>query len=360
VRDIVVHGSDLIVATHGRGFWIMDDITPLRHVAAGMTTALLPPAPALRLPRSEYPDTPIPPDEPLADNPPAGASLNYYLSSAARDVRIEIRDAKNQLVRAYASSDPPELTRDELAKQLIPAYWVMPAQQLGTTRGMHRWVWDLRRTRPHAPRYGYPISAAPHATVRTPEGARVPPGTYTVKLIVDAHTFTTKVAVLPDPRIKLPAAVLARQNKLETQLWDLLDRVSAATLEAQSVVDQLAKLAPKDRTLAGQIAGAKAKVTMLLTGGTHEHGEPDVPALAGAAREVAELYGSVQVDAAPTTAQLAAARAYDREVTTLLASWKAFQTTELPQLQTALAAARLPAIDLKKEPTTEQSGGDEE
>jgi hypothetical protein len=225
---------------------------------------------------------------------------------------------------------------------------------------MHRWIWDLRRTRPHAPRYGYPISAAPHATVRTPEGARVPPGTYTVKLIVDAHTFTTKVAVLPDPRIKLPAAVLARQNKLETQLWDLLDRVSAATLEAQSVVDQLAKLAPKDRTLAGQIAGAKAKVTMLLTGGTHEHGEPDVPALAGTAREVAELYGSVQVDAAPTAAQLAAARAYDREVTTLLASWKAFQTTELPQLQTALAAARLPAIDLKKEPTTEQSGGDEE
>ena len=249
---------------------------------------------------------------------------------------------------------------DELAKQLIPPYWVMPAQQLGKTRGMHRWIWDLRRTRPHAPRYGYPISAAPHATVRTPEGARVPPATYTVKLIVDGQTFTTKIEVLLDPRIVLPAIVVSQQNKLETQLADLLDRVSAATLEAQSVVDQLAKLSSKDSALANRIADAKAKVTTLLTGGKHEHGDPDVPALAGAARDVADLYARVQVDAAPTTAQLAAARAYDREVTTLLASWSAFQSKHLAQLQTALAAAQLPAIDPKKEPTTEQAGGDEE
>ena len=85
-----------------------------------------------------------------------------------------------------------------------------------------------------------------------------------------------------------------------------------------------------------------------------------MPSLAGAAREVAELYGKVQVDAAPTSAQLAAARAYDHEVAALLASWSAFQAKELAQLQTALTAAKLPAIDLKKEPTTEQSGGDEE
>ena len=147
----------------------------------------------------------------------------------------------------------------------------MPPQQLGKTRGMHRWIWDLRRTRPHAPRYGYPISAAPHATARTPEGARVPPGTYTVKLIVDGQTLTTKVDVLLDPRIKLPAAILSQQNKLETQLADLLDRASTGTLEAQSVVDQLAKLSPHSLALTGQIADAKAMVTTLVTGGKHEH-----------------------------------------------------------------------------------------
>jgi hypothetical protein len=182
----------------------------------------------------------------------------------------------------------------------------------------------------------------------------VPPGTYTVKLIVDGHTFTTKLEVKLDPRIKLSAAVVAQQNKLETHLADLLDRASAATLQAQSVVDQLAKLSPKDRALASQIADAKTKVTMLLSGGH------DVPTLAGAAGEVAELYASVQVDAAPTTAQLAAERAYDREVTALLARWSAFQAKELAQLQTALAAAKLPAIDLEKAPTTEQSAGNEE
>ena len=188
----------------------------------------------------------------------------------------------------------------------------------------------------------------------------MPPGTYTVKLIVDGQTFTTKIEVKLDPRIKLPAAVLVQQNKLETHLADLLDRASAATLEAQSVVDQLAKLSPEDRALAGEIVDAKAKVTTLLTGGKQEHGDPDVPTLSGAAREVADLYGNVQVDAPPTAAQLAAERAYDREVTTLLARWSAFQAKELAQLQTALAAAKLPAIDLEKAPTTEQSGGDEE
>jgi len=171
-------------------------------------------------------------------------------------------------------------------------------------------------------------------------------------LTVDGQTFTQKVTVLLDPRVKLAAGVVAQQNKLETELADLLDRASVATLEAQSVIDQLAKLSPNSLALKGQIADAKAKLTALLTGGK--------PALATTAQEVADLYAKVQVDAPPTTTQLAAARAYDKQVTTLLAAWSAFQTKELAQLQTALAAAKLPAIDIKKEPTTEQSGGDED
>ena len=136
-------------------------------------------------------------------------------------------------------------------------------------------------------------------------------------------------------------------------------------LEAQSVIDQLAKLAPKDAALARQIADASAKITMVVSGPKHEHGHPDpdapeVPTLGAAAREVAELYTHIQVDAAPTAAQLAAALTIEREITTLLASWSAIQTKDLAQLATALAAAKLPAIDPKKEPTTEQSAGDEE
>jgi len=245
---------------------------------------------------------------------------------------------------------------------------VMPAQQLGTSRGMHRWIWDLRRTRPHAPRYGYPISAAPHATVRTPEGARVAPGTYTVRLTVDGQAFTTKISVALDPRIKLPAAAIAKQNQVETQVAELLDRASAATLEAQSVIDQLTKLAPKDvkdpkdPALVRQIVDATAKLTLLLNGvrGKRDPAAPEVPTLSASARELADLYAQVQVDAAPTAAQVAAARTYEHELTTLLASWKTFQTDDLAKLGAALAAAKLPAIDIKKQPTTEQTGGDEE
>jgi photosystem II stability/assembly factor-like uncharacterized protein len=360
VRDVIVHGNDLIVATHGRGFWIMDDISPLRHLGPSMATTLLPPAPALRLPRSEYPDTPIPPDEPMAANPPTGASLDYYLANPATTVALEIRDGRGQLVRAWASSDSPELTSEELAKQLIPAYWVMPAQRLATTSGLHRWIWDLRGTRPRALAYGYPISAAPHATVRTPEGPRVEPGTYTVKLTVDGKVFTSKVEVQLDPRIKLPAAALARQHQLEVQLAALLDRTAGAALEARSVLDQLAPLAPHDAALARQIVGVVANTTVVLEGAKPARGPDPSPTLAGTARSLGGLYETIQLDAAPTAAQLAAATQLEREATALLATWHAIENGELATLATALAAAHLPAIDPAKKPTTTQTGGDEE
>ncbi|HEX7840546.1 MAG TPA: hypothetical protein VF469_23870, partial [Kofleriaceae bacterium] len=171
VRDIVVHDSDLIVATHGRGFWIMDDITPLRQVAAAMPDTLFKPAAAYRFPRSLYTDTPIPPDEPLAENPPTGAVIDYHLAEPAQGpVTLEITDARGKHVRGYASTDPPDLTQAELAKQLIPSYWVRPHRSLGTAAGGHRWVWDLRGDRPLAMSYQYPISAVPHDTPRTPLG----------------------------------------------------------------------------------------------------------------------------------------------------------------------------------------------
>ena len=158
----------------------MDDITPLRQLTAAMPDTLFKPATAIRVPRSLYTDTPVPPDEPLADNPPTGAVIDYYLAGAASGpVTLEIADARGKLVRRYASTDPPDLTDRELAKQLIPSYWVRPRKTLATTAGEHRWVWDLRGERPLANAYGYPIRAAPHDTPRTPEGPRVLPGSDT-------------------------------------------------------------------------------------------------------------------------------------------------------------------------------------
>ena len=152
MRDFGIHENDLIVATHGRSFWILDDITPLRQLAdakADSDAYLFKPEAAYRVRRSTNPDTPIPPDEPAGKNPPDGAILDYFLAQpAARPVTLEIVDAQGKVVRRYSSGDKPEVSQAELEKQLIPLYWIRMQKILSASAGMHRWVWDLHYPRP--------------------------------------------------------------------------------------------------------------------------------------------------------------------------------------------------------------------
>src|SRR5262249_46664451 len=162
------------------------------QIAAAMPDTLFAPAAAYRVPRSLYLGTPVPPDEPLAENPPDGAVIDYYLAQAATGpVALEISDARGKPIRRYTSSDPADPSEAEPAKQPIPAYWVRPPRALGPTAGYHRWIWNLRGERPLAASYDYPITAVPQDTPRVPEGARVPPGAYTVKLTAGGKTLTT-------------------------------------------------------------------------------------------------------------------------------------------------------------------------
>src|SRR5213079_6653 len=149
VRDLVVHDTDLVVATHGRSFWILDDITPLRQIAAAAAAAaagspyLYRPAPAVRVRWNENTDTPLPPDEPAGKNPPDGAILDYYLPRAATgggSVTLEIVDRAGKLVRRFSSADAPEPADTDAN---IPLYWIRSPQTLSTAPGMHRFVWDL-------------------------------------------------------------------------------------------------------------------------------------------------------------------------------------------------------------------------
>ena len=138
MRDLWIHDDDLIVATHGRGFWILDDIAPLREAAVDTRQFPAPvhcPQPAYRIQRDTNTDTPLPPDEPMAANPPDGAVVDYYLSSAASTLTLEILDAKGQLVRSFSNSDKPEITEEDLKKQLIPLYWVRGLRHLSTDAG---------------------------------------------------------------------------------------------------------------------------------------------------------------------------------------------------------------------------------
>jgi len=205
IRDLVIHDNDLVVGTHGRSFWILDDIAPLRQLtddSINRPAYLFAPSDTYRLPRDTNEDTPLPPEEPAGKNPPDGAVLYYYLSTAATaPISLEVFDSAGKLVRRFASTDKPEPPDPQLD---VPTYWLRPFQPLATEAGMHRFIWDLhaapvaatggRRGAPEAP-----ISAIVHDTPLS-QGEWMPAGTYTVKLTVAAQTYTQTLVVKLDPR----------------------------------------------------------------------------------------------------------------------------------------------------------------
>ena len=199
MRDVAIHGDDLIVATHGRGFWVIDDMTPLRQISDDVTRAnafLFQPANAILLPPAGDNGTPMPLDEPLADNPPFGAMIDYYLKSDTRGpVTLEILDPAGELVRRYSSEDKP--TPVNLDTLNIPAYWVRQPEVLASAAGMHRWIWDLRPTPPPRPASGSGGFGGGGFGRTAP---LVLPGTYTVRLTVSGKSYSQPLVVKADPR----------------------------------------------------------------------------------------------------------------------------------------------------------------
>ena len=304
MRDLWVHEDDLIVATHGRSFWILDDITPLRQIADASATSdvLFKPAPAYRVRRSTYSDTPIPPDEPMGENPPDGAILDYHLAKPAAEATIEILDARGAVVRRYSSSDQPEQTEAQLSKQLIPLYWIRGHKTLSTATGMHRWVWDLHYSAPMAPHYDYPISAVPHDTPRTPQGPLALPGSYTVRLTTGGHSYTAPLVVKMDPRVTTSLGGLQQQFDLQHHLASLLSASTEAVGQVGSVREQIKTiLTQASGSIKDSLQQFDNKLKLVLDGpGKPASGkkEPTLSSVNGAA---STLYAEVdRADAAPT------------------------------------------------------------
>jgi len=270
VRDLIVHGDDVAVATHGRGFWILDNITPLRQLARSPERLALPsdtrsaslsgerrailfkPAVAYRLRRNQNTDTPLPPEVPAGQNPPDGAMIDYYLAAdAPGPVTLEITSASHNVVRRYSSADPPE-PYDEKSIN-VPMYWARPPRTLAAAKGMHRFVWDLRYPRPGAVQRDFPISAIIHDTPLEPLGVLAVPGTYTVTLTVDGKTFTQPISVKMDPRATITPLGLTQQFTLATKLVDLMDKTYAAAI---SLEPQAARRREDLEALNGDLATA--------------------------------------------------------------------------------------------------------
>jgi photosystem II stability/assembly factor-like uncharacterized protein len=236
VRDLVIHEDDLIAGTHGRGAWILDDIEPLRQ--HGMATRLLKPARAWRFRWNKNTDTPLPPDEPAAPNPPDGAILDYYLASPASSVTLEILDTNGKLMRKYTNSDPSQPPTET---DSVPWYWIRPPQTLGTTAGLHRFVWDLHYTPAPGVEASYPIAAIAYNTAPAPTSPWVMPGKYNVKLTVDGKSFTQPLTVRIDPRVKTPLTGLEEQFKLSKEMYDGVVKANASLEELHALRKNLSK-----------------------------------------------------------------------------------------------------------------------
>jgi photosystem II stability/assembly factor-like uncharacterized protein len=354
MRDLWIKDDDLIVATHGRSFWILDDITPLRQLAqpvAASAMHLFTPGIAYRVRRSTNTDTPIPPDEPGGQNPPDGAVIDYYLGkNIAGPVTLEVLDAKGNLVRKYSSTDKPPMTEEDLQKQLIPIYWVRMAKTLSAEPGMHRFVWDLHYTTPMATHYDYPISAVPHDTPRLPQGAIALPGQYTVKLTAAGQSDTAPLTVKIDPRVQATPAELQEEFKLESQLGPVLNDSSEAVLQASSLRTQLKKLQEKGSGASNEaVQSAVTKLNVILDG--DEKATPPASGLESLNEAVRSLYDMAgQSDAAPTKSQVSAAEKTVKQLAGPMQQWKDFRKSDLPSLNKYLQQAGLPQTRLETAP----------
>ena len=233
IRDLTIKDADLVAGTHGRGFWILDDISPLRQVTADILKApayLFRPSQGWRFRWNKYTDTPLPPDEPAAPNPPDGIVLSYWLAAPAKSVTLEILDSvAGDVIRRYSSSDTPLAP---IEGRNIPDYWIRPPQVLSAAAGLHRFVWDARYAPPAVDRFAYPIAAVARNTAQSPQGMFVLPGTYQVRLTVDGRQYRQGVNVRLDPRVRTSMPELTLQFKLSKAVDDMLRRLAAARRDA--------------------------------------------------------------------------------------------------------------------------------
>lgn len=348
IRDLVIKDDDIVVGTHGRSFWILDDITPLRQLneqVAKSDAHLFKPQLATRVRRSLNTDTPIPPEEPMGQNPPDGAILNYWLKADAKEVSIEIQDRGGNLVRRYSSSDPPEKVDEKRLPH--PTYWARPWRTVSNKAGMQRWAWDLH----YAPPAGFPRSYGMQAILRdtptVPDGPTAAPGEYTVKLTVDGKSYTQPLTLRMDPRVTTPAAGLAKMFEASMQCYNGIAGVRAAQADVEKVREQLKPLAG-NTTVAAAAAALDKKLASLVgsTAGLDFFGISNrEPGLAGIGNGFLSLMNLIEgADATPTTQALKAVGDQRRALEDLLAKWNEMKNTDLKAFNEQLTKANLPPI----------------
>jgi hypothetical protein len=327
IRDLTIKDNDLIVATHGRSFWILDDITPLRQLNKSSlrdTVTLYQPEPAYRLRWDMWPDTPLPADEPAGKNPPDGAIIDYYLKGNNKDtLTLDIFDSAGNIVRRYTSKD----SMYKIPDVNIPLYWVRPQQMLSADSGSHRFLWDMHYTPLNVPP-SYPISAIVGETAPAPTSPWAMPRTYTVKLTVSGKVYTQALTIKMDPRVKTSIEDLLEQHDYSMLCYHDEQKALVLLKNTHSLQEQLKVLTEKIpqgnyNDLRDDIDTCYFKLGML-----NHRLTDDIPqGRASLNDELQELFGTIEgVDVRPTTQCIAAVTSANERFEKLWQDWSLLQT----------------------------------
>src|SRR2546425_1904946 len=379
IRDMVFHTddhmNDLVIGTYGRGFWVLDDMSPLRDIAAKAQAIAAAPA-YLFKPGDAIPsrinsnwDQPMNPEMPHAPNPPFGALLYYHLSKKpAVEIKLQIFDSANKLVRTITSTQPPMYQRPP-----YPDYWLMPTAErvLSTNVGTNRINWDLRYD--DAPGYNPDINnqmnSAPGQVTPAPHGPLALPGTYTVKLLVDGVTYTQTLVVHNDPRVGESVTVMSAlrtQNKLAMAAWQGMKDSYAANEDVAAVRAQLAAIArgslPPDVATTATALDAKL-ATFGAAGGRGPRGggfgggfgggPARVPGSVLAFYSISGIFNTVLaplsqngIDMAPTKAAVDTWESGCKEVTATANAWKTMLGVDLVRFNSLLTKNNLTPLKI--------------
>jgi photosystem II stability/assembly factor-like uncharacterized protein len=342
VRDLVIHGDDLVIATHGRSFWILDNVTPLRQASAQIAASdafLFKPATAIRMNPEGFLGTPLPLEIPQAENPADGAVVDYYLkSTASGEVTLEILDAKNQVVRRFSSSQQPAASRRRLN---IADYWVTAPKTLSARAGGNRFVWDLRYESPagEGGGEGGPPGRGPQAL----------PGIYQVRLTVAGRQFTQPLKVTLDPRSSATPADLAKQFDLAMKASGDLKKAGDTLRQVTTVRRRAAEIKsrPGNPTLAALASDAEMAAAKIAGGGGGRNSSVAPSGLGAVETELNTALGVAEsADRTPPAQAYAVYQLGSRGLTEQLAAWEALKSGKLAELNGALRTAGVPEIDL--------------
>jgi photosystem II stability/assembly factor-like uncharacterized protein len=345
VRDLVVHENDLVIATFGRSFWILDDVTPLRQMDSHVATAdawLYRPQAAIRMRPGSDQGSPVPMDEPLAPNPPEGAMLDYYLrDKPSTPIQLEIFDSEGKLVRRFASDDVLYKTNPNDVP--IQVEWIRDPKPLLAEAGMHRFVWDLHFAMPKGMRRSFWGPAGPLAA----------PGNYTVKLTANGKSSTQPLTIKLDPRVKTSQDALERQFGLASKLAARLGEVSIAQQQAGELrkqIDARKKEAGGSAELLTALQELEKKMEaavepdsdaefglfgLALPGKEHE----PLPKVEGSLTRLLIVVDSSEVG--PTADAAVASARWEEAAREALGRWASFQKEELANVNGLLEKAKL-------------------